>query len=365
MAGAAVTLKVRPNGAQTVVGGTTQGAGYTLDAAEAGRIRAANLTISAPANGASPSRAPDVAVRDVTFDGNRVTGLTLATPGIVQVEGALLMSNGSAGNRILLGGGAQRVQLLAPSGSVRLRSVGEAPAGMVEIAAQNIWVADQGLMTQLLAERGFAGRNNALLTPAATQAPRGYVEGFDVLLRPVSSLLVQNSGTRVDFAGITVGNSLTISAGAQGAPADVYAFGRRLRPDGTSSFGTPYFFQVNYQGTYTDPSAFNTCIINTRSCPGATNAPPGPEIEEPVDPAPGRVPPLFLSGDLIDQSFLNEDLIEEPVTSGGDSSAWTGRGDTEEDQDEEEEEEQVTQPVAPAPAAVPTGTPQRPVEQRR
>jgi hypothetical protein len=333
-----------------VIGGTTQGSGYTLDAAEANRILADTLTIFAPPAGNGANRAPDVLVRDVTLDGGRLTNLRLVAPGIVQVEGALMLANAGAGHSITIHGGspAERVQVLTPGGSVRLRDSGGAAAGTLLIDARDIWVGDAGLFGQLLQDRDFGGRNLALLTPSATFAPRGYLESFDVLLRPTSSLFVQNSGTLRAFAGISVGRSLTIEAGGQQGPAEVYAFGRRVGPLGDAS-GIPFFFEVTYRGAFSNSSEFNTCIINPRVCPSSGIGFPGDGIEPPVDPesgGPGRLPRPVALDDLISEATMTEPLIEEPVTSGGDSSSWI-----EDDVDEEEEEEEEgEQPIVAVPA---------------
>lgn len=307
-------------------GGAGQGPGYTLDAAEANRIQGASLSLFVPATGAAPNRPADLLVRDVTLDGGRLTALRLQSPGIVQVNGNLLLANGGANHAITIDGTspAQRVLFVTP-GSVRLRDAGGAPAGIVTIDARDIWIADAAMIGQLQGNRDFAGRDLALLTPAAVTAPRGFLEGQNVVLRPAESLYVQNSGTLAAFGGISVGGTLTIQGGINGQPADVYAFGRRVSAAGDSA-GTPFFFQVAFGGQFTDGSDFNTCIINPRVCPGGGNL-PGDDIDGGIggdgDGGPGTLPPVIPGDDLISEAALAEPLIEEPVTSGGDSSAWT------------------------------------------
>lgn len=329
-----VILSARNPGAR--IGGDNVGSGYVLSAAEVGRITARDLRVNVPSAGGPANRSADVVVRDLTIDGNQVRSFGLNTLGIVQVEGALLLSNAQPTSVIEIGGDprSQRIQVITPGGGIRVRNGSGAPAGTVRLEADDIWVTDLALFNQLLADPNFAGRNAALLANSGPFAPRGYVEGFDVVLTPLRSLYVQNSGAAGDFGGITVGNALTINAGAPGAAADISAFGRSLRVDGSMSTGDTFFFEGVYNGVYSAGSELNLCNIPTRTCP----APPPPEPEEPdfgnptptsedlEEPVGGDrqtpLSPLDEENELIDTAAA-EPLIEEPVTSGGDSSAWT------------------------------------------
>jgi hypothetical protein len=226
--------------------------------------------------------------------------------------------------------------VITPTGSIRVRNTAGAPAGTVRLEGHHIWVTDQNILTQLIADPNFAGRNAALLANGGPVEQRGYVEGFDVVLSPARSLYVQNSGSATDFAGITVGSStLTINAGGQGVPADVAVFARGIRADGTMSTGSVFFFEAVYNGTYTPGSELNLCNIPGRVCPPppptepeqpafGNPTPTSEDVEEPVEGGDRGTPFTALEDEdeLIDAAAA-EPLIEEPVTSGGDSSAWT------------------------------------------
>ena len=69
-----------------------------------------------------------------------------------------------------------------------------------------------------------AGRDAALLVNDGTVNPRGSIEAGDVTIRVGETLFVQNSGSALDFAGITVReNTLTIvPTGSQ--PIQAFAF---------------------------------------------------------------------------------------------------------------------------------------------
>ena len=94
---------------------------------------------------------------------------------------------------------------------------------------------------------------------------------------------------------------------------------------------------VNFQGGYTAGSTFNTCIIVTRQC-GAGLPPIAPSGPDPITGPTGGsetilLPPGSEEDDLIDTSFSAEGLIEEPVTSGGESGTWDGDCDRDDDGD--------------------------------
>jgi len=290
-------------------------------------------------------------VRDVTIDANQVAGFGIDTMGIVQVEGALLMSNAQPTSFVEIGGDpqAQRIQVITPTGSIRIRNGSGAPGGILRLTAGDIWVTSQAICYQLIVDPNFAGRNAALLANGGPVDPRGYVEAFDVFLSPRGTLFVQNSGTATDFGGITVGSStLTINAGTTNTPADVYAFGRSIRADGSMSTGNTFFFEGVYNGNYTAGSELNLCNIPTRTCPAPppeepafpNPTPTSEEIEPQVGDPQTPLNPLDDPEDPIDTAAA-EPLIEEPVTSGGDSSAWT-EDDEDDDEDEEEEGRQGT-----------------------
>ena len=343
-----VALQVQPGANQTVLGGTAQGPGYTLTQDEAGRVRGNVVRIAALAGPGSG----DLLVRDLSWAGSGIAGgigaFEIATPGRVRVEGALALTNAAPADRIgIVAGG--RVEVIAPGGGIRIRNAAGAPAGTLSIAADHIWATDAPLAAQLLADPNFPGRDDALRTNNGAATP-GPIEADRVVLAPGFSLFVQNSGTAVDFAGITVGpGGLSIDPSGAG-PAMVYAFGRRLNADGTVTSNIDFFGQVDFNrgasSGYTNVSEFNRCVINNGFCRGAGNV---PGADSPFGALSARdvirrqswIWALLASaapGDYDDFSFGAEPLIEEPVTSGADSSLWTDPEDDDEDDDEDKEE---------------------------
>jgi hypothetical protein len=255
--------------------------------------------------------------------------------GDVRAEGGILFTAG------------ERLQILTPSGSVRVRDAAGLPGGSLTLSSGDIWSASQALLDQLRADPAFAGRDAALLLNDGPFEPRGYIEGAEVTLRVGRSLFVQNSGDASGFAGITVvGDTLTIQPVGDTA-AMVYAFGRRINPDGSFVTNDQFFAEVVFEGRggpigYTDESEFNRCIINTGICPAAAPEQPGagiPDgsdiIEQPVGGLFTLLGPDLADDDLVDTSFSDEPLVDQPVTSGGDSILWDcdmdGDGDCDED----------------------------------
>ena len=342
-----VSLTARPSAQQTVVGGGAAGPGYTLTDAEADRITAATLRIQASPTGAAANRAPDLLIRDLSLDGQRIGRLDVRTSEIVQVEGALLVTGVQATGGVNIRAD-ERLQIVNPTGSLQVRDAAGMTDGSVNLTSNNIWSASQALLDQLRANSNFAGRDDALTANGGPVEERGYIEAGDVTLFARDSLFVQNSGTAASFAGITVReNTLRIvPTGAQ--PLRVFAFGRRINPDGSFVTNNAFFNEAQYDGRggpvgYTADAQLNRCFINT-GCPAAPppnqpqppNFPGGPEIvTEPV----GGSFTLTLPGaadDLVDTSFADEPLIEEPVTSGGDSILWDCDNDDDGDCDEED-----------------------------
>jgi hypothetical protein len=347
------TLQVNPTTQAATLGGGAQGPGYTLTNVEAGRIRADTLRIQVPALGASPA----LFVRDVTFNGGGAAAgiglLDLATPGIARVEGNLLMANARAADGIAFTA-TQRLEVVTPAGSVRVRDALGAPGGTLMLASNNIWAASGAVIDRLRLDPNYAGRDADLLDNGGADVPRGYVEGNAVTLNTGATLFVQNSGfgigtfaTGLDFAGITVGPGGLIVRATGVNPAVATAFGRRLNADGSFTTGYDFFFAVAFQEPvrFTAGSTFNTCIIPTGQCPAQ---PPGNAIPGP-DPTTGPtggstagstagsdVVQLAVRGEgaeLVDTSFSAEPLIEEPVTSGGESILWGEDCDRDDDGD--------------------------------
>ncbi|HEV2815949.1 MAG TPA: hypothetical protein VGW40_01805 [Allosphingosinicella sp.] len=340
-----VTLIVNPTAQAATLGGGAQGPGYTLTNAEAGRIRADTLRINVPALGGNPA----LFVRDLAFNGGGAAAgigtLDIVTPGIARVEGNLLMTGARAADGIALTA-TQRLEVVTPGGGIRVRDGAGAPGGTLALSSNNIWAASAAIIDRLRLDPNYAWRDADLLDNGGADVPRGHVEANAVTLNTGGTLFVQNSGfglgtfaTGLDFAGITAGpGGLTIRSTGPGQ-ATVTAFGRRMNADGSFTTGYDFFFAVNFQTppSFTAGSTFNTCIIPTGQCPARPPANAIPGRDPTTGPTGGSDVVQLLRGgegdDLVDTSFATEPLIEEPVTSGGESILWQEDCDRDDDGD--------------------------------
>jgi hypothetical protein len=201
--------------------------------------------------------------------------------------------------------------------------------------------ASADLLDQLRTDPAFAGRNDALLANDGSLDPKGYIEGGDVSLFVGQSLLVQNSGGTDGFGGITVSGDLTVTPNGSD-PLDVFAFGRRVESDGSFVTDSAFFREVTFEqgyGGFATAAEFNQCAIATGVCPDDVPPPPPPpsqpdiqpptqdQVQQPVEDGTDESesqPVVNVNEEFDDNSiFSSESLIEEPVTSGGDSSQWS------------------------------------------
>ncbi len=260
-----------------------------------------------------------------------------ALAGIVTIEGAVRLTGASATSGVAITA-AGRIELINPGGSLRVLDAAGLPAGSITLTSNNIWSASQAIINQLRADVNFAGRNQALRTNDGPDAPRGYIEAGDVTFAVRDTAFVQNSGAGL-FAGITVTqNTLTFSptgaSSSQGPSTStnrlqVFAFGRRINPDGSFVSGDNYFREVEFgplagrATRYTNDSEFNSCSIVAGAC--TTVSIPTPDEFTDVEDL-SDIGIDISRQEIIDTSFDTETLLEEAVTSGGDSSLWECEG---------------------------------------
>ncbi|MFW2348940.1 beta strand repeat-containing protein [Qipengyuania sp.] len=373
-------LSVVGNSGTTILGGNSEGAGYTLTQAELERIEAGAAYFASSFDGMASD---DILIRDMTIAGSLDDGTSsvfIEAGGVVRVEGVLSYVDAAATDR--LGIYAQRLEIVTPGGIGIVGPQGN-PTGIFSFYGGDFWMADANTIDRLRENSAFEGRDELLATAAAGSAdPLGYLRAGDIFLTIGDSLLVRNTGTSANPGGITVTGGLTIGGGyydensqdPQSTPLDVVAYGRKLNADGTFVTGEDFFKLIefnteeqddNFVTTYAEGSQFNDCNINSGAC-AATEMPEPPdereevldEVEEeapaaavtttePIAAAPveqseqdsnvefGSDFPALLSASLVVQA----DSIDDPVTSGGDIALY-GAGEEDPGEDDEEEGDQ-------------------------
>ncbi|QDH35703.1 hypothetical protein [Porphyrobacter sp. YT40] len=278
-----------------VLGGTVEGEGWSLIAAEALRISARNLDIAVPrVTGSNDPNQPDLVIRDLTLSGTQDDGFSSVlieagsgTSGIIRVDGNLAFTQAGANDRLSIISG-NRIELVTP-GSIRVSNNDGFPGGSLLLRSGYIWAADLDTILQLQANPEFTGRDALLAVAAAgSNDPLGYIRAGDVDIAISRGLLVRNTGSALEQGGILVGDGglsiigfdPTLNQGNSGvvsfanpAPLDVFAYGRRQISATGFITGEAFFREVNFNQTGNDPTTyravarFNDCLITTGECP--------------------------------------------------------------------------------------------------
>ncbi|MET0180695.1 MAG: DVUA0089 family protein, partial [Novosphingobium sp.] len=208
-----LTLRALASGQTAVLGGTSrgEGQGYVLTQGDFARLRSTNLAVQVDAQGGSSSTGarPDLEIRDLTLNGSAASGglssLTITTPGWARVVGDLLLAQAGSEDVLTVSGGS-RLELVLPDASIAVTGAGGALAGRLQVSSNNLVAATLDLLAQAMADPTAAGLVAALRTPASTTANLdGYLRANAVTLISNANILLQNSGTARDFAGVTVG----------------------------------------------------------------------------------------------------------------------------------------------------------------
>ncbi len=365
-------LSVFGNDNMTVIGGNTDTPGYTLTQAELGRIEAGAASFSTSFDGMASD---DLLFRDTIIFGSLDDGVydLSIEARVVRVEGMVTYREAAATD--YFGIFADRLEIVTPGGIQILDPSGNL-TGTFEFEGGNFWMADADTIARLRDDVAFDGRNDLLATAATgSDDPLGYLRAGDVLIDIEEAFLVRNTGTSAAPGGITVTGTLTIDGDGVEFPIDAFAYGRRQNADGSFTTGEAFFELIDFTGgedadpqdpvTYDDNAQFNNCGINSGEC-AVIEQPEVPEVPdereevleeideeapaaavtttEPIAAAPveqseqdsnvefGSDFPALLSASLV----VQEDAIDDPVTSGGDIALY---GSGEEDPGEGDEEE--------------------------
>ncbi|MDL2340013.1 MAG: hypothetical protein QFB89_01645, partial [Pseudomonadota bacterium] len=272
-----LTLNAMSNGSPVIIGsGISSTAGqYVLN--EDGNINSAAVVVNALS--ATGGSAPDILIGSLSIDGSQspdggVSSVTVNTGGTIVVQGNVQVSDAGAADTLTLNGG-HAVEVITDTGSIAMTNSSGALAGVLGLNADNVWVGNQALITQLEADPNFAGRDAALATNSGPVNSAGYVQAGQVDSTVSNTFLVQNSGDSTNFAGITVGDGGLNVTGSGPSPTTVIIYGQQVKSDGTVNGGDQFASAVaisSPSGTATD-SAINGCPLG-----GCVIVPPVPVI---------------------------------------------------------------------------------------
>jgi hypothetical protein len=299
------------------IGGGDATAGYSLSAAELGRVSAGDIAIGAGG---------DVIVRDLTIGtGMLASGgvLSIGTPGLLRVQGAVALTGRSGQGGLTLSAG-QAVQVIAGQGSIDISDASGALGGVLSIDAPSIYAATLAAIADVQAARSLGARELRLAQSDGLALDAGMLRAGAIRLAASEGVYIQNSGLSTDFAdrrGFTA-NSLTIIAGT-GRP-QIAINGRLAIGGGLFATGLDTIPLVAIDGRYAAGSKINGCFIGAgASCTGIS-VDNRDTFDGLLDPAVSvtRIFPLTLIQlrDIVTQGF--PPLIDEPVTGAGNEDLW-------------------------------------------
>jgi len=355
------------------IGGTGEGAGYTLDGSEFARLRGGAINVST---------AGGLILRDLSLLGSAATqgtanitstqGALTFNAATIRVTGSVRLNSAAAANSLVFNA-TDSFRLVNDAGSLGIFGSGDALAGRLAITARSIEAGTSQLLS-LGGSTGFEGALSrstitAIGAPAAQPRPEGYLQAGRIELSAADDIVIQNSGSSTLAAGFSAGSGgLRIASSGTAGRLNTIVYGR---VQGASDFltnadtrGSVSFVSQSdsaQSGTLTGFSSISTvngCAVDLAIACSA----PSTDIDADVQIAP-NVRDLregeFLTFALealafptqtpavIDMSALNADaIITDPVASSGNTSLWdssyagtvqgaggpgTGRKDEEED----------------------------------
>lgn len=293
-----LTMRALASGETVTLGGDTPTQGYSVTQADVERIEANNVTFIVEPISADTERGPDLVVDDLIINGTSDSGpgnVTLMTSGHMRVQGNVDFANAVQADRLSLSA-AQRLEIITPDGAISMTDASGLLSGQLTLSSSNIVAAALDLAEQIAANPEFEGRDEALATNPGAVNPAGYIQAGGISLLSSGRLLIQNTGTSEDFAGITAGgDGLIIGRFVSDNQGDQPGMGTGEGVSFVGSLITPndvlvFDFTLDEAGSV---------ILRTYSYAGGTNA-AGQEM-----PSGGFDPILALFdglGNLIDQN---------------------------------------------------------------
>ncbi len=339
-------------GAQMTIGGSGVSAGYSLSNAEVARMFGNNIDISWTANLATTGAAaspptggfaqPSVVVDALTLNsrasnssGNLAANgtLSITTPGVMQVVGAVAMNGAGTSNAIRLNAG-QSLQIVAGQGSIAIRDGATGLAGLIDLTSTDVIAASNVAMTDIAAQTDAASISTRLGRNDGVTNDLGILSADRVTLNGGNNILVQNTGMGTPFNDrrgiaanaisvmLTNANGLVVING-QITAAPGFATGLAAIPL-LSINGSPSQTAAGFNTL----STMNGCQITaTASCSRPSGNPfsiTDDDINRPLNP--DQRLDVDFAASLIElkefETFGYPPLIDEPVTGSGNDDLW-------------------------------------------
>jgi hypothetical protein len=289
----------------TTIGGAGVTTGYSLSNAEAQRIFAGDIIITAartatPPAGTQTAQTLNAAAPDVVLDALTLTGATgqsgatggnigatgrlrIETPGKLRTVGAVAISNLASANRFEVNA-AQSIEVDAATGSVSLSGTAGTLGGTIELTAPSVIAANLPAISAVAAAVDGRAINDRLAINDNAISDAGAFSANSIIVNVTNGFFVQNSGIKElsafsfgDRRGVTVGSGgLIINAASP--TTRIFVSGRQLQANGTFITGVPFLRGQSINGTQIQLSTFpptpfdsastiNGCaIINSAAC---------------------------------------------------------------------------------------------------
>lgn len=319
------------NATRTIVGDGVTGGGYQLSNAEYNRIHSSGGEIEVGVNG-SLGGALNMIVGDLSVDAAQSGAgeyefATYQTDseegsGSIRVVGDMAFTNmGDIEFDNEVSFTTRTFQLDAATGSLFLTGSGSDLAGSLDIAANNIHVAEGSILDQLADDPQYDGYREDLNAPAAVQRPEGVIGASAINLEfggtpaDLYTLYVQNTGTSDVPAGFVISDLGLEGDGEGGLPPnslDVVINGQIVTGQGTlTGIDVRDALVASEEGDltpFTATSTVNGCLL-TGACVETPNNPFPPDFT----PTPGIQDEIVLIGDdpAPPPEFGNEDVIDD------------------------------------------------------
>ena len=303
-----------------VIGGGDATGGYSLSAAELGRVTAADIAVAG---------AGDVIIRDLTIGTGTLPGtglFSVSSAGRMRVEGALAMT-GRAGQGGLNLTAGQVLEVIAGSGSIDLRDGNGALGGQLTLASPTIYAASLPAIDDVAEAGSIITRELRLAQNDGFTSEEGLLRAGTIQLHATNGIYIQNSGVSTNFAdrrGITANSLLILTSGHP----EIAINGRLALSAGGFATGQDMIPLVAVDGNYASGSKINGCLIaNPRACATPGNVDNHETLDGLLDPSASLARPfqaaLVELRDFVEQGY--PPLIDEPVTGAGNEDLWESR----------------------------------------